>query len=438
MKLKGLLWISIYVILAIIPLGIILFGAHPPGRAFLHELAVAFGFIGLAVMGLQFALTGRFKRLKAPFGSDVVYSFHRHISIVAFALILAHPLLLAFFVPEKVWIRLDFVHHPLYPRWGLYAFLCLLALIVTSVYRERLKLSYERWRRLHGLFAVGAVGFGVAHAFEISHYLNQPEKKAVWTVYTLACVAILAFVRAIKPWQERRTPYIVDRVIPGRGDTTTLVLKPRGHCGFRFHPGQFAWISLRQSAFSDREHPFSFSGSAERAPVLEFAIKSLGDFTSTVSSIRPGEIAYVDGPFGALTTDRHPHHPGYVFIAGGIGITPMMSHLRTFADRDETRPAYLFYANRTLEQTPYYEEIEALRSKLPLFVVHVLAQAPADWRGERGFVTEEILRRHLPARYRDFFYLLCGPDPMMNAVESALLALGVPLEHIDSERFKLV
>ena len=92
--LQGILWIFAYIILSTAPLFVLLIGPRPPGREFWRELSVALGFAGLAMVTLQFVLTARFKVFKAPYGSDIVYYFHRQISLVAFALVLAHPLLL--------------------------------------------------------------------------------------------------------------------------------------------------------------------------------------------------------------------------------------------------------------------------------------------------------------------------------------------------------
>ena len=61
-------------------------------------------------------------------------------------------------------------------------------------------------------------------------------------------------------------------------------------------------------------------------------------------TIAAGEVAYLDGPYGAFSVDRYAA-PGFVFIAGGAGIAPIMSMLRTLADRHETRPLWLVYAN---------------------------------------------------------------------------------------------
>jgi predicted ferric reductase len=130
----------------------------------------------------------------------------------------------------------------------------------------------------------------------------------------------------------------------------------------------------------------------------------------------------------------------FAFIAGGVGITPIMSMLRTLAQRGEKRPLTLIYANRDWESVTFREEIERLQDSLALTVVHVLEKPPTDWNGESGFVTQAILERHLPkARRRNTVEIfICGPQPMMNAVEQALSNLGVPFGDYHSEQFYLV
>ena len=115
--LTGALWIAFYLALAFAPLLIVLVGATPPKRSFLTEFAVGLGFVSLAVLCLQFALTARFRWLKAPYGSDVVYNFHRWISFVAVGFVLCHPALLSLTpLRREVLLRFDFAGHPLYPR----------------------------------------------------------------------------------------------------------------------------------------------------------------------------------------------------------------------------------------------------------------------------------------------------------------------------------
>jgi len=70
--------------------------------------------------------------------------------------------------------------------------------------------------------------------------------------------------------------------------------------------------------------------------------------------------------------------------------------------------------------------------------VHVLARRPEGWPGERGFVTEELLRRHLPEPAAGWEVFICGPPPLMDVVERALWHLGYPAGRYHAERFDLV
>jgi predicted ferric reductase len=170
---------------------------------------------------------------------------------------------------------------------------------------------------------------------------------------------------------------------------------------------------------------------------LSFTIKELGDFTSTIKDVSVGERVYLDGPYGSFSIDRH-NARGYVFIAGGIGIAPVMCTLRTLADRSDSRPLTLVYATRTLENATFLEEISASKTRLNLDVIHVLEDPLEDWRGEKGYPTTDVLRRCLPVDSRGYHYFICGPDPMMDMVETALYKLGVPISKFHSERFNIV
>jgi predicted ferric reductase len=250
----------------------------------------------------------------------------------------------------------------------------------------------------------------------------------------------MAWVRVIKPFILLRKEYEVKRIIPERGNAYTIVLESIKHPRFRFQPGQFAWITIWDSPFRDHEHPFSISSSAHQDAELTFTIKELGDFTSKIKNIAEGQRVYVDGPYGSFSIDRHPMAKEYIFIAGGVGITPVMSMLRTMSDRGDSRPVTLLYANKILETATFLEEIEKLPGKMNLKVIHVVEKPAEGWMGESGFINADVLRRHLPAEvnpnHTEIF--VCGPVPMMNAVEHALIELGIPAGDYHSERFDLV
>jgi len=434
--LQGFFWITLYVVIVLSPLLVLWFGPRPEGREFWREFSVYLGFAGLAMMALQFLLTARLRRAAAPYGIDILYHFHRQISLVAFLLILAHPILLFVFEPALLSL-LNFFEAPWRARFAVLATLLLILIIVTSIWRVQLRLNYEVWRILHNVFAILIMVFATLHVVGVGHYVELPWQRNLWLAMTAFWVLVFLYIRVWKPFMMYQNPYVLEEVRPEAQNTFSLVLRPEGHDGFTFMPGQFAWITLRKIPFAIREHPFSISSSACEKGRLKFTIKCLGDFTCQITDLKPGEHAYIDGPYGSFSYKRHVSD-GYGFIAGGVGITPMMSMLRTLADEGDERKLILFYANERWEDVIFRDELEKLKPRLNLEIVHILNEPPKGWDGETGFVTEKILKKYLTDDMREWNYFVCGPDPMMDAVENALGKLHVHLNHIHSERFSFV
>ena len=283
-----------------------------------------------------------------------------------------------------------------------------------------------------------AFALALWHLHGAGRFLDTEWKQWLWSVYGAFWVALIVYVRVVRPIRARRQPWTVAEVRRERGEVWTLVLEPRSGAPLRFAPGQFAWLTLRASPFAMREHPFSIASSAEHGGRIEVTIKALGDFTSTIKDVGVGATAWIDAPYGTFSIDDYPQAHGYAFVAGGIGIAPVMSMLRTLADRRDRRPLVLFYGNRAWDRVVFREELDALAPRLNLRVVHVLLEPAADWNGECGFVSEDVLMRHLPPERHRFHCFLCGPTPMTRSVERALSALGIPAAHVHSEIFDWV
>jgi predicted ferric reductase len=434
-------WLTAYAFLALAPLVIALFGVTRPARAFLIEFSVALGFVGLSMMALQFALVARFKAVAAPFGIDFLNKFHREASYVALIFILAHPILLIIQNSDRYLPLLNVFTAPWRARFGVFSVLLLLVLTVMSIWRRQLRLSYEVWQLTHGILAVAIVGLALLHINAVGVYTQGIARRLLFDLFGASLIMLLVWVRIIAPALRLRRPWRVVRVQPERGDSSTLVIEPVGHKGFDFQPGQFAWLSARRTPFAVTYHPISFSsaGDVEAGGEIAVTIKEAGDWTRAIRKVQPDTRLFVDGPHGVFSMDLD-QAMGYGFIAGGVGITPMYSMLSTMLKREDVRPAYLFYANEEWEQVIFREELAELADTMPnLHLVHVLGRPPDGWGGESGRITPELLQRHLPARqYRRYQYFICGPGPMMDAMETALSAIGVPDANIDTERFDMV
>ncbi len=434
---RAIFWIGVYWALVVAPLALLCLDPLPPGAGFWTDLSAALGYIALSMMGVQFLLTARFRRASAPFGIDLLYYFHRYVAVFAFALALAHAAILPAANPG-LWGFWRNSGVPRHIHAALGAVLLFGAVLAASLWRKEMRVPYGRWRYWHGPLAVGAVLLAVGHARSAGSYLVIPWKRHAWTALMLLWPLLLAYVRIAKPWRRARKPYRVAGVRKETDDAWTLTLEPVGHAGLRFVPGQFAWLTVGPSPYSLEEHPFSISSAPDALGRAEFTIKALGDFTRTVKNIPMGETAYLDGPYGAFTADQYKSAPGLVFIAGGVGIAPAMSMLRTMAARRETRPLLLFYGNKDWQSVIFRDDLAKLEAQLNLRVIYILRNPPADWNGETGVLTQEILGRCLPEGRFELEYFICGPVPMIRAAERGLSSLGVTLRRIHAELFDLV
>jgi predicted ferric reductase len=264
----------------------------------------------------------------------------------------------------------------------------------------------------------------------------MPLMTAFWIVMAVLWVGMFLWIRIFRPLRMYNRPYILTDIKQERERSYTLTLQPDGHEGLRFIPGQFAWLSF--SPFSIQENPFSFTSSSENTEEICFTIREAGDFTERFREMDTGRRIYVDGPYGNFSIDQFPA-PGYAMLAGGIGSAPFISMIRTMIDRKDDRPVWFFYGNPTTDDIIYWQELDELKEQMNLTVVHVIEQPDADWEGETGYITQKILEKYLPEGERnEYIYFLCGPVPMIDPVEKAILQMGAPQRNIYTEQYDVM
>ncbi len=200
-----------------------------------------------------------------------------------------------------------------------------------------------------------------------------------------------------------------------------------------FAPGQFAWLRLQRSTRAE-EHPFTIASSAALGDTVEFTIRHhAGGFTAAVAHLEPGRAVWVDGPYGAFTADDAHSTTGVVMIAGGVGVTPMMSMLRTAADRGDERRFHLVLVVARREDVLFRDELADLERFLDLDVTEVLRGSAR--RGDPTPLITALGRVPEPAA---FDYFVCGSPSLVATAFHALDSLGVPPDHVRTEQFDLV
>ncbi len=433
---KVLCWIALYIVLALIPMTLALTIDRPPTRSFLVELGSLLGLLGIGVLGMQLVISGRHPWFAGDVGQDNLLQFHRQLGIFAWLLVLAHPITM--FIANPDFLEYLNPSADLIRAGSLIFVLCATtALVASSLWRVGMKLQYEWWRALHGVLSLLVVTAGLGHALLVDHYTAGIVTKLAISAFVGFALLLLLDSRLFRPWRLRRRPWEVVEAHQEPGDATRLVLEAQGHRGLSFKPGQYAWITLGDTPFSLQQHPFSIDSDATRPHRLEFTAKHAGDFTNSLRHVKPGTRAWVEGPYGVFSIDLSAGRQA-VFIAGGVGITPIMSMLRSSRALGCAQPMMLLYANSDYGSILFREALDELSQDLPLKVIHVLQEPPEHWEGESGLIDGELLARLLPQDNGEIDYFVCGPPPLMNQVEPALQKRGARVKRIYSERFNLV
>jgi predicted ferric reductase len=402
-----------------------------------YDVSLATGLVALSLLVVTYVLPKRVRALSRSLGIDVVLGVHRLVGLSALTFVLVHVVTVLLADPDNLGL-LDVSTAPNRARAAVGSTVALLLLIGTAVWRRRLLPRYETWRAVHVVLAVAVLLLAALHVWWLRHLVVQPRFR--WWFAALAAVVVAVSLRRwvwrpLRAWQR---PWVVDAVRRESPTVSTLVLRPVGHRGLRrFRPGQFAWIRIGSTPLGFEEHPFTIASAPRRSGAIEFTIKQLGDFSSAVATVRAGDRVWVDGPHGAFSPDHHKSR-GLVLIAGGVGITPMISVLRALAQRGDEREHLLFVSARALDELLFREEITELADKLRLRVVELLNHPQEGWTGATGFLTADVLAAHLPAARERLDYFLCGSPPMVSAVTTALRSVGVAPHHIHTEKFDFV
>lgn len=206
---------------------------------------------------------------------------------------------------------------------------------------------------------------------------------------------------------------------------------------FTFEPGQFLTVGVTVDG-TPVKRSYSIASSPCCHGWCEITVKHTPE--GLVSGYlhqrtKVGDVLDAAGPYGRFTF-RGREAPNVVMIAGGVGITPMMSSIRYLTDQSWGGDIHLIYACSRLHNVIFREELDHLAKRHPnLHVTLVLSREPSEsWSGSRGHVTGELLGNAVAGLASRRIHL-CGPPPMIDALKNALADLGVPKDQVKTELF---
>ncbi len=441
-RLKGssIVWIVVYVFVVSVPLvGGAINLEH--GRGFWLNFSIALGFLSLAMLGAQFVIAARMQFVSGPLGMDTVLAFHKAMAYPATVFALMHPLMLLVMDAKYVQL-LNVVTSPLRAKLAVLSAIALVALVLLSIYRQRLHISYKVWQLSHWLLALTVLVAAMGHVLLVNYYLKDPWQRVTWQVLTVLFVGLGLWVRVVKPLLRYRQRWHVAQITPHADGTASLELElvnkaSYGAKGFQFKAGQFAWITTKNSPFSFSYNPFSISSSALVTDRIGFTIKGHEGFSAEVAHLQVGNILYVDGPYGGFHLDEEQSAP-LVLIGAGVGVTPLVSMLETLADQQSARPCHLWLASKNEDSIVCQAQIQRLQKRLSLAVTHVFS-SPLQAMSKPGMRLDAAFILHnLPPQAQAASYFICGPAAMMEMAAQSLLHAGIDSQSIHHERFGIV
>jgi ferredoxin-NADP reductase len=200
-----------------------------------------------------------------------------------------------------------------------------------------------------------------------------------------------------------------------------------------YKPGQFFFVTLK-SGGAELKHHFSFSSSPTEKDHIEFT-KKLSDsqYSAALKSAKVGDWARIDGPYGQFTFEGE--YPQIALLGGGIGITPFISIARNATDKGLSSKITLFYGCRTPSDIVFRDEFEELANRNSnLKIVFTVGEAPPDWKGAKGNIDMDMIKRELPD-YKETVFYACGPPPMVKAMQALVESMGLPKEKLKLEYF---
>ncbi len=222
---------------------------------------------------------------------------------------------------------------------------------------------------------------------------------------------------------------IFNTTIVGRKQITenTLEISFKRPVDFSFKAGQYIQLGVPKLLYSDPKgasRVFSIASSPHDKEKIVVAFRDTNSgFKRTLKELPMGSSVVIDGPHGFFTLPESPPHL-IVFIAGGIGITPFLSMIRSAEEKHFPFPVALLYANRSKESAAYLAELQDVTNRNSNFIM----------KNQYGVIDEQFIRQNVKNMHQCVWYI-AGPPPMVDSIRNLLSILGINYDRIYFEEF---
>lgn len=385
------------------------------------------GLLGQLFILLELILIGRIPWIEQLYGFDKLNKLHRWTGYSIIIFFITHPLFLSIGYAGKnssvnshitaiqQFIQFMTTWRDIFPAF--IAIIIFIAVIISSIAIVRKKFRYEAWHFIH-LATYIAIGMAFSHQTNSGDmaYGNALYYWCTLNYLVFGLVLLYRFLRPFFLFYKHR--FYIKSIKEETGNVLSIYISGKNIGQFKYKPGQYAnFIFLKGGMF--QTHPFSFS-CAPNEEYIRISIKNVGDYTSKISLLNIGCKVIIDGPLGTFTeenavTKTEENKGKFLFIAGGIGITPIRALLEGLKGADTT----LLYGARSKGDLAFDQELQSLTK---------------NYFTEYDRITIDKIQATAPD-FKDRDIYICGPVPMMDAIIKALKSIGVDKEKIHFERF---
>ncbi len=203
-----------------------------------------------------------------------------------------------------------------------------------------------------------------------------------------------------------------------------------------FKAGQnAAWIlpNLKAEQPGANLHTFSIASAPEQTDIIQFAARiSPSPFKQSLTTMPLGEEIVLGQIKGDLILP--PLGTPIVWLAGGIGITPFVSMLRSIKIKRLDYQITLIYSNRDKQSTAFLAELQQLAKDLPNFKLILTMTDEVNWPGEKQIINAELIKKYVTDNNQPLYYVV-GAPAMNQSIYDSLISLNIPTERIKTEDF---
>ncbi len=397
----------------------------------IYNLSVLTAVVGTYGVLIMLLLISRLPIIERSYGHDQLVLWHKKFASVALWLIFAHVFLIVLDGTGGIagisrWFG-TLWEDVLTLEWVFAALVGLILFAVagfTSWKHARKHLKHQTWWTIH-LYMYLAVLFSFLHQIDIGGPFADGAGKALWVIcYAVVFGAIVWYRIVIPLWRSHRHKLMVQSVIKENDDVVSVIIRGNHLDELKVEPGQFFQWRFDAPGLAYESHPYSVSGMPHNNH-MRISVKNLGDGSNALTTLTPGTRAFIEGPYGATTSNHAKYTSRSILVAGGIGISPIISLAYAIS---ATKPVDLIYRVSSLSEVVFDADLNYL-NKLPNVQVHVLPGSRKIYPMDAPMLDLLLGDVHDASAY------ICGPEKFNEHVKESMLTLGASAQNIHIEHF---